>query len=286
MGGISIRNSGYRVYTWQTTIVRSFIERGRHLHEEHSAARRRGPRGRGNPRVAGLAGLRARAGRQGPGHPSPGGPSRPRAPVRRQRALHVRHALHQHHFRTRAGAVSGRPGDRAAHQEPRALERAGHGRARQPRVGRHRRPHLDVRLVGDALRGGVQSFLPRQGRRGQRRHHLLPGARGAGAVLARVPGRPAIGGSTAQLPARAAYGRRAVLLSAPVADAGLLGVSDGVHGPRPVDVDLPGALRPVPREPRAQAAVRPEGLGVPGRRRDGRAGDARRHLARLPREAR
>ncbi len=47
--------------------------------------------------------------------------------------------------------IPGRPGDRAPHQESRPLERPGHGRARQPRVGRHRRPHLDMRLGGDPV---------------------------------------------------------------------------------------------------------------------------------------
>ena len=44
-------------------------------------------------------------------------------------------------------------------------------------VGRHRRPHLDVRLGGHALRSRLQSFLPRQGQGRRRRHHLFPGPR-------------------------------------------------------------------------------------------------------------
>ena len=61
----------------------------------------------------------------------------------------------------------------------------------QSRVGRHRRPHLDLRVGGDAVRSRLQSFLPRQGRRRRRRHHLLPGPRLAGHLRARVPRRPA-----------------------------------------------------------------------------------------------
>ena len=41
----------------------------------------------------------------------------------------------------------------------------------------HRRPHLHVRLVGHALRSGLQSFFPRQGQRLLRRPDLFSGAR-------------------------------------------------------------------------------------------------------------
>ena len=56
---------------------------------------------------------------------------------------------------------------RAAHQEPRAVERDGHGRARQPGVGGHRWTHLDLCLRGNPVRGGVQPLLqsPDTGRR-------------------------------------------------------------------------------------------------------------------------
>ena len=74
-------------------------------------------------------------------------------------------------------------------------------------------------------------------------------------------------------------GRRLVVVPAPVADAGLLGVPDGVDGPRADHGDLPGALQPLPRGSRPEEAVEPEGLGVPRRRRDRRARNARRHHA-------
>ena len=70
----------------------------------------------------------------------------PRPEVRRAAAVHGQHALHQHHPRGRAGAVSRRSRDRAPHQEPRPLERHGDGGARQQGRRRHRRPHLDVSL--------------------------------------------------------------------------------------------------------------------------------------------
>ena len=46
-------------------------------------------------------------------------------------AVYREHALHQHDPRRAAAGISGQPGARAAHQEPRALERDGDGRARQ-----------------------------------------------------------------------------------------------------------------------------------------------------------
>ena len=68
---------------------------------------------------------------------------------------------------------------------------------------------------------------------------------------------------------------RPALVPAPAADAGLLAVPDRVHGPRPDERDLPGAVQPVPAQPRHQGHLRPARLGLPRRRRDGRAGVAR-----------
>ena len=161
-------------------------------------------------------------------------------------AVHGRDALRQHAASRRRDSAPGQPGDRAPHQEPRALERDGDGRARQPAVGRHRRPHLDLRLGGDALRDRLQPFLPRPEPGRRRRPRLLPGPRLARHLRARVPRRPAVGREAAQLPPRARRGRRPVVVSAPVADAGLLAVPDGLDGPRPDHVDLPGALQPLP----------------------------------------
>ena len=181
--------------------------------------------------------------------------ARPGARLRLPGAVRGHHAVHQHHPARRAGAVSGRPRDRAPHQEPHPLERAGDGRARQPRVGRHRRPHLDLRVGGDALRGrrSTTSSAARtpahdadiiyfQG-------HASPGIYARAFLEGRLTE-----AAPPQLPPRAAAGRRAVVLSAPVADAGLLGVPDGLDGPRPAHGDLPGALHALPRESRPEGA--------------------------------
>ena len=89
----------------------------------------------------------------------------------------------------RTAAVSGQPRDRAPHQEPRSLERAGDGRQGQQGRRRHRRSHLDLRVGRHALRSRLQPLLQGQGRGPRRRHHLLPGTCGARHLRARVPRR-------------------------------------------------------------------------------------------------
>ena len=162
------------------------------------------------------------------------------------------HALHQHDSRRRAAALPRQPRDRTAHQEHHPLERHGDGRPRQPRRQEHRRPHLDLRLVGDARRGGDQPLLPRPRRRLRRRPGLLPGPRLAGHLRPGLPRGPAHREAAGELPPRAGRRRRAVELSASVADAGLLGVPHGVDGPRADHGHLPGALQPLPAGPRHQ----------------------------------
>ena len=66
------------------------------------------------------------------------------------------------------------------------------------------------------------------------------------------------------------------LLPASAAHAGLLGVPDGLDGPRPDRRDLPGPLQPLPPEPRPARHVGLARVGVPRRRRDRRARVARR----------
>ena len=56
---------------------------------------------------------------------------------------------------------------------------------------------------------------------------------------------------------------RALVLSASVADAGILAVPDRLDGSRGDDGDLPGALRALPRASRHRAGQRPEGLVLP-----------------------
>ena len=106
-----------------------------------------------------------------------------------------------------------------------------------------------------------------------------------GHLCARVHGRPAHRTAAAGLSAGGRRQRHPVL-PAPLADAGLLAVPDRLDGPRPADGDLPGALPEVPAGPRPGRHRAAQGLGLHGRRRDGRARIARRDLARRPRAPR
>ena len=81
-------------------------------------------------------------------------------------------------------------------------------------------------------------------------------------------------------------GGGAVVVPAPAAHAGVLGVPDRVDGPRPAQRDLPGAVQQVPARPRHQGHQRPARVGVPRRRRDGRGREPRRAAARGARGAR
>ena len=81
------------------------------------------------------------------------------AAPRHQAAVHREHAVREHADDRSGSAVSRQPGDRAPHQEPRAVERDCHGAAREQERAGYRRPYLDVRVRGDAVRSRVQSFL-------------------------------------------------------------------------------------------------------------------------------
>ena len=180
------------------------------------------------------------------------------------------------------------PGDEAAgapDPAPDPLERGGDGPpVEQPLLG-HRRTPRDVRLRGEPVRGRLQPLLQGQGPPGRRRPGLLPGPRGAGHLRPRVPRGPADRGAPGPLPARDER-QGTELLPAPAPDARLLGVPDGLDGPRPAGRRLPGPVQPLPPEPRHQGHEPAARLGVPGRRRDGRARVDLRHLARGARRPR
>ena len=78
-------------------------------------------------------------------------------------------------------------------------------------------------------------------------------------------------------------GRGPQLVPAPAPHARLLGVPDGLDGPRADQRDLPGALQPLPPQPRPGGHLGLARVGVPRRRRDRRARVARRAPRRRPR---
>ena len=163
-------------------------------------------------------------------------------------------------------------------------------RAQRPGIG-GRRPHLHLRLGGDALRGRLQPLLPRRRPPGRRRPGLLPGPRLPRHVRPRLPRGPPLRGPARRVPPgeephRRRQAARAAVLPAPAPHAGLLAVPDRVDGHRPDERHLPGAVQQVPAQPRHQGHQPAARLGVPRRRRDGRAGVARPAAARGRRGAR
>ena len=72
----------------------------------------------------------------------------------------------------------------------------------------------------------------------------------------------------------------------PAPDAELLGVPDGLDGPRADQRDLPGPLQPLSPQPRAARHLEVARLGVPRRRRDRRARVARGAPRRVARRSR
>src|SRR5947209_5400941 len=113
-------------------------------------------------------------------------------------------------------------------------------------------------LDGVAVRGRLQPLLPRQGPPRRWRPDLLPRARLPRHLRPRLPRGTAGREPARRLPPGGQPPRwRAVVLSAPPADARLLGVPDGLHGPGPDERDLPGAVQPLPARPRHQGHLRP-----------------------------
>ncbi len=256
--------------------------RGRSIHEKHCGKSGSGGRCRRDPRVAGIARLCGAKGRwRRSRRRAPPAARIPCPPVRLPPAVFRQHALHQHDLSLAAAPVSGQPGARATHQESGQVERPFDGRSRQQAERRDRRPHLDFRVGGDVVRDRLQPFLQGAGYRLRGRRHLLPGTRRPGHLRARVSRGPADGEAPRELPSRTAGRWRAVFVPSPVADARVLGIPDGVDGAGPDHVDLPGALHAPPGRSRPGADCEPKGLGVPRRRRDRRARDARCDLAGL-----
>ena len=150
------------------------------------------------------------------------------------------------------------PGDLEIEQRIRslrALERDGDGGARQ-QAHQRRRPHRELRLGG---RRSTTSASTTSGTRRPTEHggdllyiqgHSAPGIYARAFMLG-----PPHRGAARQLPPG---GRRQghLVLSASVADAGLLAVPDRVDGPRPADGDLPGALHEVPARTAASPTPR------------------------------
>ncbi len=210
------------------------------------------------------------------------------APLRRLPSVSRADRVHQHDSPASRGALAGRPGDRSAPALVRALERGRDGAARRQEGPRARRPHRKLRVSGDAVRHRLEPLLECARRKARWRPHLLPGTLRAGRLCARVPRRTPERSAARHVPPGS--GRQGhLVLSAPVADAGAMAVPDGLDGTGPDPGDLPGAVPALPRASRHGEDRGTQGVGVHGRRRDGRARVARRdrpRLARKPRQPR
>ena len=160
------------------------------------------------------------------------------------------------------------PGDEHIERRIRRLhpvERRGDGEQGQPQGPRGRRPHRHLPVRGQPVRGRLQPLLPRQGPPRRRRPDLHPGSRLPRDVRPRVPRGPAVRRPAGRLPPGGVPrpAQRPVVVPAPAADAGLLGVPDRLDGSGRAELDLPGALQPVPAPPRHQGHQPAARLGVP-----------------------
>ncbi len=254
----------------------------RHVHPEHPRHRRRrrrqsrrAARPAGDPRVARRARRRDRGRRRGPRERAGARDRRTGRDARRSHARRADDAVRQHDPGRRAGALPGRSRDRGAAAPLHPLERDGDGGAREQGQQRAGRPRRVVLVVGDAVRHRPQPLLARARAHERRRPRLLPRPFVARHLRARVPRRPRQRRAARELPPRGRRQRRSVV-SASVADARLLAVRDGLDGPGPAASGVPGALHALSARPRSRRHVRPQGVGIPRRRRDRRARIARR----------
>ena len=211
-------------------------------------------------------------------------PARAGARAAGRSARPAQHRLHQHDPARARALVPRRRARRAPDQGLHQVERRRDGVPRQPPGDGRGRAHRDLRQRGQPVRGRLQPLLPRQGPRRVRGSGVLPGTRGARHLRTRLPRGQADRGPAQRVPAGAlASWRRTAVLPAPAADAGLLGVPHGVDGARRAQLDLPGQVQPVPAGPRDPRHLTLARMGVPRRRRDGRARGARRDRAGFPR---
>ena len=137
-----------------------------------------------------------------------------------------------------------------------------------------------LRLLGDALRGGLQSLLARAQRPRIRAIWSTSRATPRPGIYARAYLEGRLTEEQLRHFRQEVAGNGLSSYPHPVADARLLAVPDRVDGPGTDDGDLPGALHPLPGASRAGGAVGPQGLVLLRRRGDGRARvDGRAHHA-------
>ena len=178
-------------------------------------------------------------------------------PARHVPALQCEHAVPQHDSRRSPAALPGRSRNRAAHQLDHPLERARDGGARQPATPPS---SAAISRASSPPRPSTTSASAISGARRPRHHggdiiyiqgHSSPGIYARAFVEGRLTEQQMLNFR------REVDGQRTLVLSASVADAGLLAVPDRVDGPRTDHGDLPGALHEVSRgaRPRPRRAT-------------------------------
>ncbi len=185
-------------------------------------------------------------------------------------------ALHQHDPARAGAVVPRRRAPRAPHPRLHPLERGRDGDAGQRPVRRHRRPPLHLRLVGQRSTRSASTTSSAARTTG------CPATRCTSRATPRpgIYARAFLEGRLERGPARPLppgdRRRRPVVVPAPPAHAGLLGVPDRLDGARPDQRHLPGPLQPLPPAPPHRRHVEQPGVVLPRRRRDRRARVARR----------
>ena len=201
---------------------------------------------------------------------------------RRQAAVHRQHAVHQHDSGRRAAAdarqtASSSAASRAWSAGTRWRWSCAPTRRTRASAATSRRSPRRPRCTKSAsITSSAAAASADDGD-----IDLLPGPRVARHLRARVPRRPDRRNASRELPPRAGPGGGLSSYPHPWLMPDFWEYPDRVDGPRPDHGDLPGAVHPLPRGPRPQANVQREGLGVPRRRRNRRARNARRDHARL-----
>ena len=220
------------------------------------------PRRAGDDRLGPLPRRRRRAGGRDPralpavqaaqaGAPAPG----------RAAAAH-QHALHQHHQPGAGAGLPRRRGPRAAHSPADPLERGRDGPPGEHQltagIGGHLATYASAATLYEV---GFNWFFKGRENGGPGDQVFYQGHAAPG-IYARafLEGRHQRG-AAGPLPARDAAAARPVLVPAPAPHAGLLGVPDGLDGPRPDRRDLPGAVQPLPPEPRPASTRRARASG-------------------------
>ena len=171
-------------------------------------------------------------------------------------------ALHQHHLARAGAAVPRRRGDGAAHPPHHPLERGGHGAARQPAatpgIGGHLSTYASAPASTRSASTTSSAARTTAARATRSSSRATPRPASTRARSSRAGSRES---QLDHFRREVVRGAGPVVLSAPAADARLLGVPDRVDGPRADQRHLPGALQPLPARRAASRTPRARGCG-------------------------